>query len=80
MHEVLPRAEVKGIEDVTEEVVTRTLRRATSFLSNLQSHDGHWPGDYGGPMFMIPSLVSFMPYQIHNKFFKRKKVKLFFIR
>ncbi|XP_027906857.1 cycloartenol synthase-like [Vigna unguiculata] len=57
MHEVLPRAEVKGIEDVTEEVVTRTLRRATSFLSNLQSHDGHWPGDYGGPMFMIPSLV-----------------------
>jgi len=59
MHEVLPKVEVEGTEDVTEEVVTRTLRRATSFLSTLQSHDGHWPGDYGGPMFMIPSLVSY---------------------
>ncbi|RDX66383.1 Cycloartenol synthase, partial [Mucuna pruriens] len=55
--EVLPKVEVKDIEDVTEDVVTRTLRRAINFFSTLQSHDGHWPGDYGGPMFMIPSLV-----------------------
>ncbi|XP_027337244.1 cycloartenol synthase-like [Abrus precatorius] len=57
LHQVLPKIVVKDIEDVTEEVVTRTLRRALSFHSTLQSHDGHWPGDYGGPMFLMPGLV-----------------------
>lgn len=27
------------------------------FYKNLQSSDGHWPGEYGGPMFLIPGLV-----------------------
>jgi lanosterol synthase len=27
------------------------------FYKNLQSHDGHWPGEYGGPMFLLPGLV-----------------------
>ncbi|KAF9267102.1 terpene synthase [Marasmius fiardii PR-910] len=27
------------------------------FYKNLQAHDGHWPGEYGGPMFLIPGLV-----------------------
>ena len=22
-----------------------------------QAEDGHWPGDYGGPMFLLPGLV-----------------------
>ncbi|TKY44490.1 Cycloartenol synthase [Spatholobus suberectus] len=57
IHEVLPKVGVKDIEDVTEEIVIRTLRRAVSFHSTLQSNDGHWPGDYGGPMFLMPGLV-----------------------
>ena len=28
-----------------------------AFLKQLQSHDGHWPGEYGGPMFLLPGLV-----------------------
>ncbi|KAK2465673.1 hypothetical protein APHAL10511_002217 [Amanita phalloides] len=28
-----------------------------SFYKNLQAHDGHWPGEYGGPMFLLPGLV-----------------------
>ena len=60
IHEVLPKVGVKDIEDVTEDVVTKTLRRAVTFHSTLQCHDGHWPGDYGGPMFLMPGLVSYV--------------------
>ncbi|GKV20479.1 hypothetical protein SLEP1_g30602 [Rubroshorea leprosula] len=55
--EVLPQVKVKDAEDITEEMVTRTLRRAINFYSSIQAHDGHWPGDYGGPMFLMPGLV-----------------------
>ncbi|KAB1212040.1 Cycloartenol synthase 2 [Morella rubra] len=54
---VLPQVKVKEAEDVTEEMVTRTLRRAVTFQSTLQANDGHWPGDYAGPMFLLPGLV-----------------------
>lgn len=49
---------MKDTEDVTEDIVTNTLRRGLSYHSTLQAHDGHWPGDYGGPMFLMPGLVS----------------------
>ncbi|KAH0982203.1 hypothetical protein GBA52_009380 [Prunus armeniaca] len=52
----LPQLKVKDEEEVTEEVVKMTLRRAISFYSTIQAHDGHWPGDYGGPMFLLPGL------------------------
>ncbi|KAJ6624958.1 terpenoid cyclases/protein prenyltransferase alpha-alpha toroid [Mycena sp. CBHHK59/15] len=32
-------------------------RNGYRFYKNLQSHDGHWPGEYGGPMFLLPGLV-----------------------
>lgn len=54
---VLPQVKVKDAEDITEEIVTNTLRRAIDFYSTIQAHDGHWPGDYGGPMFLMPGLV-----------------------
>ncbi|CAI0455219.1 unnamed protein product [Linum tenue] len=54
---VLPQVTVKEKEDVTEEAVTITLRRALDNYSTIQAHDGHWPGDYGGPMFLMPGLV-----------------------
>jgi lanosterol synthase len=28
-----------------------------TFYKNLQSDDGHWSGEYGGPMFLLPGLV-----------------------
>lgn len=60
MNEVLPKVKVKDVEDVTEEAVATTLRRGLNFYSTIQSHDGHWPGDYGGPMFLMPGLVIFL--------------------
>ncbi|KAJ7695093.1 terpenoid cyclases/protein prenyltransferase alpha-alpha toroid [Mycena rosella] len=32
-------------------------RNGYHFYKTLQSHDGHWPGEYGGPMFLLPGLV-----------------------
>nr|AIW81530.1 cycloartenol synthase protein [Dioscorea composita] len=53
----LPQVKIGDDGDVTEEAVTTVLRRAISRHSTLQAHDGHWPGDYGGPMFLMPGLV-----------------------
>jgi cycloartenol synthase len=33
------------------------LRSGLGFYSTLQADDGHFPGDYGGPMFLLPGLV-----------------------
>lgn len=54
---LLPQVKVKESEEVTEEAVTVTLKRALDFYSSVQAYDGHWPGDYGGPMFLMPGLV-----------------------
>ncbi|KAL8149707.1 cycloartenol Synthase [Apium graveolens] len=54
---VLPQVSIKDTEDISEDNVTTTLRRALKFHSTLQGSDGHWPGDYGGPMFLLPGLV-----------------------
>ncbi|KAF2290132.1 hypothetical protein GH714_003331 [Hevea brasiliensis] len=56
--EVLPQVKVKDTEDVTEEAVTTTLRRALNFYSTIQAHDGHWPGDYGGLCFFCLGCLS----------------------
>ncbi|KAL0012883.1 hypothetical protein SO802_007991 [Lithocarpus litseifolius] len=53
----VPQIKVQDTEELTKEAVTITLQRAINFYSTIQAHDGHWPGDYGGPMFLIPGLV-----------------------
>ncbi|KAI3839107.1 hypothetical protein MKW92_035030 [Papaver armeniacum] len=55
--ELLEQIKMKDTEDVTVEAVTTSLRRAISYYSTIQAHDGHWPGDYGGPMFLMPGLI-----------------------
>jgi squalene/oxidosqualene cyclase-like protein len=33
------------------------VEKAAHYYSQLQSPDGHWAGDYGGPLFLIPGMV-----------------------
>ncbi|KAF8685985.1 hypothetical protein HU200_043913 [Digitaria exilis] len=53
----LPAIRLEEHEDVTEEAVSTTLKRAISRYFTLQAHDGHWPGDFGGPSFLMPGLI-----------------------
>jgi squalene/oxidosqualene cyclase-like protein len=32
-------------------------RKALSYYQMIQCEDGHWAGDYGGPMFLMPGLI-----------------------
>lgn len=32
-------------------------RNGYEFYKHLQSDDGHWSGEYGGPMFLLPGVV-----------------------
>ena len=50
---------VKSEGEISEEAVATVLRRALRFYSTLQTEDGFWPGDYGGPLFLLPGLVIF---------------------
>ncbi|XAR47970.1 Cycloartenol synthase [Bertholletia excelsa] len=52
-----PEIKVENEKLMTEEPVESTLRRALRFYSTLQVEDGHWPGDYGGPLFLLPGLI-----------------------
>jgi hypothetical protein len=54
----IPRLSPQKITDVTEELITTSLKRALYQYSTLQAHDGHWPGDYSGILFIMPIIVS----------------------
>uniref|UniRef100_A0A0E0JVD3 cycloartenol synthase n=1 Tax=Oryza punctata TaxID=4537 RepID=A0A0E0JVD3_ORYPU len=53
----LPAIKLEEHEAVTGEAVLSSLKRAIARYSTFQAHDGHWPGDYGGPMFLMPGLI-----------------------
>ena len=41
----------------TPRTAKEAARKALAFYQMLQCEDGHWAGDYGGPMFLMPGLV-----------------------
>jgi len=46
-----------GRDAADEASTTSALHAGASFYATLQAPDGHWPGDYGGPLFLFPGLV-----------------------
>ncbi|KAL4394193.1 hypothetical protein AHAS_Ahas02G0127500 [Arachis hypogaea] len=53
----LGKVEVGDEENVTAGVMITTMRRALTFYSSIQAHDGHWAGDFGGPLFLVQPLI-----------------------
>jgi len=50
----------KGIRpDITSKPKTakEAAYKGMQFFQMVQSDDGHWGGDYGGPMFLMPGLI-----------------------
>lgn len=43
--------------DERQQHVFRHLYKGWNFYKSLQDNDGHWPGDYGGPLFLLPGLI-----------------------
>lgn len=37
--------------------VCEAVKLGSKFYCQLQDTDGHWPGDYGGPLFLLPGLL-----------------------
>lgn len=37
-------------------------RKGMRFYAALQAEDGHWAGDYGGPLFLLPGRPHGTPY------------------
>ncbi|OQR92125.1 cycloartenol synthase [Achlya hypogyna] len=48
---------VKAPTEAASSNVEDALHKAIDFYQLLQSEDGSWQGDYGGPMFLLPGLV-----------------------
>lgn len=48
------RPEMKNEED---QKVVEALINGINYFSLLQTEEGYWPGDYGGPMFLLPGLL-----------------------
>lgn len=44
-------------ESNTPSNALEAARKGVAFYQMLQCEDGHWAGDYGGPMFLMPGLI-----------------------
>jgi lanosterol synthase len=45
------------MSDIFARKVFQSAYRGIHFYKHLQAAEGHWPGDYGGPMFLLPGLI-----------------------
>lgn len=52
-----PTAPPQDGEQPTEQDVKGHIESGIAFHSMLQMDDGHFPGDYGGPMFLMPGML-----------------------
>jgi hypothetical protein len=58
-------AKIEEGDEVTEERLRESLKRAMDWMSALQAEDGHWPGDFSGIMYMMPFWVRIYYMHMH---------------
>jgi len=49
--------QIPQVADPKKQRITEALIKGINYHAFLQSDDGHWPGDYGGPLFLLPGLL-----------------------
>ena len=49
--------ELPPAKNPEEQKIADALIKGINYFACLQSEDGHWPGDYGGPLFLLPGLL-----------------------
>ncbi|MBK8480986.1 MAG: terpene cyclase/mutase family protein [Proteobacteria bacterium] len=52
-----PKGSPKPRPQTLVERASAALDRGVAQLGTRQAADGHWPGDYGGPLFLLPGLL-----------------------
>ena len=52
------RLDGKDLGERDADTASAALRQGMEYYAALQLDDGHWPGDYGGPLFLLPGLVT----------------------
>ncbi|XP_038698932.1 beta-amyrin synthase-like [Tripterygium wilfordii] len=58
--QTIPEVKVEDDEEITYEKAIASLRRAVHYFGALQAHDGHWPAENAGPLFLLPPFVMCM--------------------
>lgn len=51
------RSMATDVSTTAEKNPEEVLHNGWAYFNQLQLSDGHWAGDYGGPMFLLPGLV-----------------------
>ena len=51
------RKRAPHVDDTDDEPVLNAAMSGINFFQSLQADEGHWPGEYGGPMFLMPGAI-----------------------
>ncbi|WCJ39157.1 Lupeol synthase [Euphorbia peplus] len=53
----IPRIKLEEDEEITDEKIETSIRKAMRFSCAIQASDGHWPCEFSGEMFLTPPMI-----------------------
>jgi lanosterol synthase len=56
-HYTVFNSQIPQVKNSYDQKTINTIIKGIHYFSLLQSKEGHWPGDYGGPLFLLPGLI-----------------------